>query len=330
MSRLSLLLAALLSLGLFVSPIVPADPARAAETPAYIAIGDSIAFGVGAANPSTMGYVGLAFEALRTSERYRDRGLTLVNLSVPGATSSDLLIPGGQLDTAIAEVERRQIAGTVADDNVEIITVHIGGNDLLSLVDEDSPCFTDAGADPCIEHFGEVLSGLQSNLEEVLQGLRKAAPDATVIVLDLYNPYSGTEDVRELIADLAVGQVNGVVAAAAAEPDLKIETASVFRHFQGRGEQWIATDSLHPNEAGHTVIAEVALAAIQARPVVIPEQLLLVPRGTVAPIAGQDPSLISSSGNDVPFILLAIAIPVTFLAGAVLSAAYFIARGRSS
>jgi len=329
MSRLSPLPAALLSLGFLLSAIGPVDPVRAAETPAYIAMGDSIAFGVGATNPSTMGYVGLTFEALRTSERYRDRGLTLVNLSVPGNTSADLLIPAGQLESAIAEIERRQGDATAADDNVEIITVNIGGNDLLSLLDPDSPCFTDAGADPCIEHFGEVLSGLQRNLEEVLQSLRDAAPSASIIVLDLYNPYSGTQDPREVIADLGVGQVNGVVAAAAANPDLKIETASVFQLFQGRGNQWIAADGLHPNAAGHSVIAEVALAAIQGRPVAIPDDLLLEPPGPVANLPGQDPSQFSADGDDVPLIVFAIAIPLMFVAGAVLSAAYFIARGRS-
>ena len=34
--------------------------AHAAETPAYIALGDSLAFGVGAANPAAEGYVALA------------------------------------------------------------------------------------------------------------------------------------------------------------------------------------------------------------------------------------------------------------------------------
>src|SRR2546428_3198820 len=242
MSRPLPLLAALLSVAFLVACGPSSHPALAQEPPAYIAIGDSIAFGVGVTNPSSMGYVGLPAEALRTSERFRDRGLTLVNLSVPGATSADLLLPGGQLENAIAEVERRQSDGITADDKVEIITINIGGNDLLSLLASDSPCFTDASADPCIERFGMVLSGLQRNLEAVLRGLRAAAPNASIIVLDLYNPYSGTADLRELIADQSVGRLNGVVAAAAANPDLKIKMASVFQLFQGRGNQWIAAD----------------------------------------------------------------------------------------
>src|SRR3989304_1092891 len=104
------LLAAFLSLSLLLTE------ARAQEGPAYVALGDSLAFGVGASDPPTRGYVGLTHDALRKSDRYRDRGLELVNLSVPGATSSDLLLEGGQLDAALDEIARRQEDTSSADD----------------------------------------------------------------------------------------------------------------------------------------------------------------------------------------------------------------------
>src|SRR3989304_3507225 len=117
MGRLLLpLLAAFLSLALL------APEAQAKATPAYIALGDSLASGVGASDPPSRapapggrppppprpGYVGLTLDALRRSERYRERGLELFNLSVPGATSSDLLIAGGPLETALQEIARRR------------------------------------------------------------------------------------------------------------------------------------------------------------------------------------------------------------------------------
>src|SRR3989304_299278 len=74
------LLAAFLSLSLLLTE------ARAQEGPAYLALGDSLAFGVGASDPAATGYVGLTHDALRKSDRYRERGLGLVNLSAPGAT----------------------------------------------------------------------------------------------------------------------------------------------------------------------------------------------------------------------------------------------------
>ena len=78
-----------------------------------------------------------------------------------------------------------------------------------------------------------MLSTLQSNIEQVLRRLRDAAPGGNIIVLDLYNPYSGTQDVRELIADLSVGQVNGVVAAAAADPELRSKRRRSFSSSRG-------------------------------------------------------------------------------------------------
>ena len=122
MGRLLLpLLAAFLSLALLL------PEAQAKATPAYIALGDSLAAGVGASDPPSRGYVGLTLDALRRSERYRERGLELFNLSVPGATSSDLLIAGGQLETALQEIGRRPVDAAAGDDKVEIISIDIDG-----------------------------------------------------------------------------------------------------------------------------------------------------------------------------------------------------------
>ncbi len=328
MSRPSPLLAAFLSLGLLLLPAAAPRPAQAEETPAYVALGNSIAFGVGATDRASMGYVGRTFDALRTSDRYRERGLTLVSLSVPGATSSDLLVPDGQLDSAIEEIERRRDDASSLDDNVEIITIDIGGNDLLSLISADSPCLTDASSDPCRRLFGQILRTLEANLTEVLGRLREAAPDATLVVVDLYNPYSGTGDLREVIADLGVAEVNKRIAAAAADPALRAEAASVFQLFQGRGDQWIASDHFHPNDAGHSVIAAVVLAAIEDHAPDIAQELLAVTPAPVfgGPAGGLQPA---SNGDGYSLQVLAAAVALAFGAGAVLSAAYFLARGRA-
>src|SRR3990172_7063960 len=207
------LLAAFLSLAL-----LPGQ-ARAEETPAYVALGDSLAFGVGASDPVAGGYVGLAFDALRKSDRYRERGLELVNLSVPGATSADLLLEGGQLDAALDEISRRQEDTSSADDNVELISIDIGGNDLLSLAAGASPCRSDPTSSPCAEQFAQMLQALRGNVSEIAQKLREAAPKASVVILGLYNPYSGTGSELEVPADLALQQLNSALAAVAAEPE---------------------------------------------------------------------------------------------------------------
>ncbi|HET9477589.1 MAG TPA: GDSL-type esterase/lipase family protein [Dehalococcoidia bacterium] len=318
-------LAAFFFLALLLSPNAPPAAAQAGGTPAYLAIGDSIAFGVGAPQPRTGGYVSLVHNALRTSDRYQDSGLQLLNLAVPGATTADLLIPGGQLDSALEAIRARQ--ESPAGDEVEIMSVNVGGNDLLQLATPASPCFETIGSDACIEQFGDVLSSVQENLSEVLRQLREAAPDAGIYLLDLYNPYSGTGDTRETVADLAVQNLNGIIGANAANANLNVRLTSVFQLFRGRGLQWIAADGIHPNENGHRVIGEVLLATIDNREPVIPAELL---DQTPAPAASPDGDLPDLQADDDSGTdwLVWVLVPVAFAAGIVLAGAYFWARGR--
>jgi lysophospholipase L1-like esterase len=319
--------AAFLSLALLAqASLCPA--ALAQESPAYLALGDSLAFGVGASNASTTGYVARAHEALGGSDRYRELGLDLVNVGVAGATSADLVAEGGQLDAAISQITSRRDTDS-ADDDVEVITVDIGGNDLLTLVAPGSPCLESASVEPCRAAFGDVLSAIQRNLSDALTRLREAAPEAVLVVVDLYNPYSGTGDLREPIAEIGVGQANGVISAVTANPDLGVRTASIFQLFGGRGGQWIAPDGIHPNDSGHAVIAEAVIAAISGREPVIPDELLAVSPGATAQPADVATDAGTKGTNDgVSEALFAAAIAVAFAAGIAISGVYFLARGR--
>jgi lysophospholipase L1-like esterase len=306
----------------------------AKEAPAYIAIGDSRAFGVGASDPATDGYVAVTHDALRRSERYRQRGLELINLGVPGATSSDLLLPGGQLERAVAEIKERQEDVSSADDNVEIITVNIGGNDVLALITSDSPCVADPRSAECEARFREVLDALEDDLTEVLQRLREAAPKADIIVVDLYSPLSGRGGAQELVADLAVREINAVTERVVSDPELRVNLVSVYPLFRGRASQLVAADNLHPNDDGHAVMAESVLAAIEGREPVFPEGLISpspvqeigpapLGEGGLQPISKDE----DSGGGSLP-LFLAIAIPVSLLGLAVVAGAYRAARDR--
>ncbi len=321
--------AAFLSLA-FVVLASGAPVTRAQEAPAYLALGDSLAFGVGASNPSTAGYVARVHDSLLTSDRYDEGGLGLINVSVAGATSADLLVPGGQVDMALEEIKRRAEDASSLENEVQIVSVDIGGNDLLTLVAPDSPCLESASVEPCRSAFGEVLSAIQTNLTETLRRLRQAAPDAIIVVVDLYNPYSGTGDLREPIAEIGVGQANGVIGAVTADPDLRVKTASIFQLFSGRGGEWIAPDGIHPNDNGHAVIAEAVLAAIDDREPAIPDELTSQSPGATSPPAEVTSDTASDGGGDgVSVVLVVAAMAVAFTAGIVISGAYFVARGRA-
>ena len=313
----------------FVLAVVAFHPdqrARSADMPAYVALGDSLAFGVGATNPAAEGYVGLVHYGLQQSSRYEESDIELINVSAPGAKSDELLTEDGQVDQAIEAIERRRDEAEGPGTEVELITLDIGGNDLLALADEGSPCLDSASGEECRLALGQMLGRLQENVTEILRRLREAAPDAEIYMIDLYNPYSGTGDEREVIASIGVEQVNGVLSVAASDPALNVNMVPVHELFEGRGSQWVASDGIHPNDAGHQVLALALLSALQGVPVDLPPDLALP---TDSPTenpdsAGGD----SSDGTDWTLVLLAAA--VAFVAGGALSSTYFLARGRSA
>ncbi|MEO8458455.1 MAG: GDSL-type esterase/lipase family protein [Chloroflexota bacterium] len=297
---------------LLCASVLPAATAHAQTTPVYIALGDSLAFGVGADTPETQGYVGLTAAALRAD--MFPNGLDVSNLSVPGATSADLLVANGQVERALAQIGAR--GGT------DIISLDIGANDLLALAGASSPCLDSPSSQGCVDALGQTLTTLQTNLTATLHQLRTAAPNAKIYVMDLYNPYSGTGDTRELIASVGVQQVNGVITASARDPSVRVNFVSIHDVFEGRAKQWIAEDGIHPNNDGYRVMAEVLTASIEDRDPVLPSDLVAPPSVTATPAPKTD------DNSGVSKLVPAIGIPLAFLAGGVLSAAYFMVRGR--
>ncbi len=304
-------------------------PARAAENPTYLALGDSLAFGLGSSDPPTRSYVGQAFELLRDSERYRDASLELVNLAVPGATSSDLAQPGGQLEAAVREIAQRKDGRTV-----EIISIDIGGNDLLNLGASTPGCLIDPLSGDCQKLFDGMLSLLRTNVEQALRQLRQAAPEAEIVVVGLYNPYSGTGMPLEAPGNVVVERINSSLRAAGEDPGLRVKIADVAEFFVGRGRQWISADGFHANDRGYAMMAEALVATVEERTPAIPESLAQeLPAPTIVGLGGNGAvtatftGTSSDGGSDVALIL-AIAIPVTLLAGVIVGGAYFIAKGR--
>src|SRR2546425_3746049 len=91
-----MLVAAILALAAACSSSVERKPL----TGVYLALGDSLSAGNGASDRSTTAFVPLVHKALGPN-------VELMNLGVPGDTSSDLL-NGGPLDRAIAEITQRR------------------------------------------------------------------------------------------------------------------------------------------------------------------------------------------------------------------------------
>jgi lysophospholipase L1-like esterase len=228
-----------------------------AESFTYLALGDSLAAGTGASDPLTRGYVPLVHAHLGDE-------VELVNLGVGGATSADILEEGDQLDQALEVIGDRANDDDDGND-VEVITIDIGGNDLLPLTREGSPCLIDPLPAACLEEIARVMSEYEDNLSQTLRALRGAALDTRIVVVTLFNPLLGSGSSLEQTADVAIAQFNALVTRVAKDPEVEAEVADVAAPFKERASEVISADGIHPNDTGYAVMAAAVIPALEGR-----------------------------------------------------------------
>jgi lysophospholipase L1-like esterase len=245
------------------------------ERPIQLSLGDSWA--AGAFDRAEGGYVNRLYEDLL--DRYNCRvnpqtpapakcdKLELRNISRGGATAVDLVAEGGQLAQAV-ELLRDRNGDRRPTNDVEVVTVTIGGNDVFGPV--VAACA--GGVTPqCAATVASVFGAFQTNITEILGSLRAAAGADTDIVATAYDnpvPYcylSGLAPVATLVLEggpgLAYG-LNDITRSVAATYDATVaETFGVLDP-----ADWILDsgtgDCLHPNGGGHEKVKDAFLAAL--------------------------------------------------------------------
>lgn len=270
----------LVALALAVGLALPASVADAAQqaSPLYLALGDSLAAGVGAT--SGVGYVPRLRDLLRQSAQ---GGIVhLANVAVRGETS-DSFIAGGQLGRALDAID---------DPATEprVVTLDIGGNDVLGLLAPGGPCATAPAGSGCQAAVIAGLGNLARNYPALLSALSAvlAARDghARLLVMTYYNPFSGTGSPYEALTDRALLGSDGKIDCAANASDPQTvglndliaclgsragaTVVDVYPLFAGKGPvlTHILSGDVHPNDQGHEVIARALAAALAngARP----------------------------------------------------------------
>ena len=222
----------------------------------YTAFGDSLAYGTGATNNE--GYVNLYKNYLETDNQAT---VILYNLGVPGWTSSDLL---GAL--------RTNSTFRLAASGSDVITVDIGGNDLLQAV-----ALYKLGAcggkknNNCLK---TAYKKLQSNWKKIFSEIRKLrGKKATIIrTMNLYyssvnmdrskDSYSGDKYASDFdFFNPYLLKANRYLQKAARKK--KILTADVHALFNGASgtedpqvKGYISIDGLHPNDTGYQIMAD--------------------------------------------------------------------------
>src|SRR5918999_4105633 len=169
---------------------------------AYVALGDSLAVGVGASRQDALGYVPQLRATLTTPSAGQPQVTSLVNLAVSGETSGSMI--GGQLPHAITTI------GDVAD--VALVTLDIGGNDLLRLLRTEQ-CITAPAGTACRVLVAETLAEFEANYRLIVSQLDGAlaatSPDARLAVMTYFNPFSGTDAPYEAAGELALLGIDG-------------------------------------------------------------------------------------------------------------------------
>jgi lysophospholipase L1-like esterase len=225
-------------------------------------MGDSVAFGVGADPLETEGYVPELYDQL-TAARHCGDGealgcrLDLLNIARPGATTSTLV--SQQLPEAVRLLEERNGNSTPVDD-VDLITIDIGGND-LNFRELLTVCVPNPAEFACARAIQTALTQIATNYPIILSALREAAgPDTTIAVMTYYNPLPACE-LKEFagFADLVLegggpvsAGLNDIIRTQAETFDaVVVETAPVI----GVDDLVGGTDCLHPDNSGHDDIA---------------------------------------------------------------------------
>jgi lysophospholipase L1-like esterase len=246
----------------------PAADAAGLDAPLYIALGDSLSAGEGATNPATTAFVPLIHDGL-------GQGVRLLNLGHSGDDSFEIS-EHGHLTRAVELVEGRN-----GDDNpnndVELVTLEIGGNDLLDIffdlvVPGTCPNVEEGLKKPvCVNAIRRAFNTFAPNLREILDALQDADPNLRIVLMTLYNPFSGsTVTAFEPIGELGLEGTpdtpfpEGLNDIIRAEGDRAgVILVEIYPLFDGRADDYIALDLIHPNDTGYRVMANAVLAALE-------------------------------------------------------------------
>ena len=249
------------------TPTVPPPSATPRQTPTggvYLAIGDSLTFGIGVPRPAESGFVARVADALADG----DPPIAETRImAVPGETATGFL--DRHLDDVLAVIE-------TLGQRVELVTIGLGANEVLR-VRRESPCVEAREGQACrdlaVAAIAQASGALDVIVDQVRDALATHGSRARILVLAYYNP-----ELEPLAAETIAG-TDGAVSCDPAEerPGLNDRIACVVdgrsatlvdlhAAFLGREAQLthIEEGDIHPNDAGYQVIAETILEAVRS------------------------------------------------------------------
>ncbi|MDQ0155104.1 SGNH/GDSL hydrolase family protein [Robertmurraya andreesenii] len=209
------------------------------STYTIVSIGDSLTQGVGDSTKRG-GYLPYLEERLEEEKSVEDA--VFYNFGVSGNRTSQVL----------NRVKTQEVKAALKKADIVMITT--GGNDVMKVVREN---FTGLQ----LEDFDKALIGYEKTLSSLIQSIQKEKPDATIVLIGLYNPfYAYFNEMKEL--DMVMKKWNQVSQSVLQkyENTIFVDIADEFRENE---ENLLYTDYFHPNDQGYQLIAEKAFTTLQ-------------------------------------------------------------------
>jgi lysophospholipase L1-like esterase len=246
------------------------------QSRAYVALGDSLGWGYQPDDVSRSagdkGYVRRTADWLAARHGVRP---VLTNLSVPGEDSAsffDTSEIGALLNSNFPLFGRRsqaneflsRVAGhEAAGRTVSYVTVDIGGNDLLDLLDAAFLALPFAEQQARAD---QAVIAAQANVRRILAHVRGRLPAAVIVVSGYYNPYGAFPgSAEDRISRYAIPRLNSMLLVEAKKA--RAAYAECYPLFVGNelAFTWIGEGDIHCRDSGYTAMAD-AVAARLARP----------------------------------------------------------------
>jgi|LGOV01.1.fsa_nt_gb lysophospholipase L1-like esterase len=239
--------------GVFTSTSTYSEPPPPPTSYDYLALGDSIATGTVGIGSPTYSYV-YQFNDYLSSEQ---ENTTFTNLAHDGDTSGDLLYKLNN-DTAFID----------AVEEAEIITISIGGNNLLDA--GNSPYFTSIDTTVAEEN----TSNFEEEYPLIIAKINSLNSEVEIMVMTLYNPYNVSDGSGSLYdddaylhttTDIYLSRINDAIEVSGAYE--YVDVVDVYGAFDAYAESnnmdditlfydgWFWRDP-HPNQAGQNIIYE--------------------------------------------------------------------------
>lgn len=245
-----LITAAALLTGLAASPAAFAATTANSSANELVALGDSITFGYNLGNnkapyPGAFPYVLGQAEGISSSS-VNDQG-------VPGWTSTQLLnaLKSGQYTASLQQAK--------------LVTIDIGSNDLLHAAGHllleaqlGQPVVPKLQDQLALE---QGLKSIQSNLPQILKLVQQQAPNARIVLYNLYNPFPSNTSLGA-VAETMISLANHIIAETAAEAGVPVAHAHAAFAGNQTTDVRLTENDVHPTIAGQNALAVAAESAL--------------------------------------------------------------------